>query len=126
MELTQSTGHLSTQELGRLGESLAADYLVALGYTIIARNWRCQRGELDLVVRLADTIVAVEVKTRRGTLYGAPLEAIGYVKARRLRSLLSLWVREHRPRSARLRIDAIGITLQEGVRPRIDHVEGLL
>lgn len=126
MELTQPLSQLSTQALGRLGEQVAVDYLLAHDYTILERNWRCRRGELDIVACKGNAVVAIEVKTRRGTRYGAPLESIGYIKARRLRSLLALWVRERKPGRTRLRIDAIGITYGEGARPRIEHIEGIL
>lgn len=116
----------SQQELGRLGETVACDYLQSIGYEIIERNWRIRQGELDVIARRGDTVVAVEVKTRRGTNYGAPLEAIGYLKTRRIRGLLITWVRMNKPYCRRLRVDAIGITFRRNLRPRIEHIEGLL
>jgi putative endonuclease len=84
--------------LGVQGEALAAEYLESLGWQILDRNWRDgRRGELDLVVRDRDVVIAVEVKTRSGTGYGTPFEAITSLKASRLRRLLLGWVREHRP-----------------------------
>ena len=111
--------------LGDRGEELAANYLEDRGYHILARNWRIARGELDLVALDGDTIVAIEVKTRSGTGYGNPLEAITLQKAQRLRRLLLSWVRAERPAAQSLRIDAIGITIRAGERPRIDHLEGI-
>ncbi len=64
------------QRLGRWGEGVAATHLEAHGYTILARNWRCAAGEIDLVARDGETLVFVEVKTRRGRAYGAPEEAL--------------------------------------------------
>ncbi len=112
--------------LGALGESLAAEYLEECGYRILARNWRDgRRGELDLIVRDGDCAVAVEVKTRSGIGYGNPLESITARKAARLRRLLLAWARQSQPGTARLRVDAIGITLCAGERPRIDHLAGI-
>jgi putative endonuclease len=112
--------------LGAHGEDIAADYLTSLGFSILARNWRDGRsGELDLIARDGGTVVAVEVKTRSGTGYGHPLEAITAAKACRLRRLLLAWVREHRPRAAGLRVDAIGIVLQQDGDPRITHLQGI-
>lgn len=111
--------------LGMQGEQLAADYLAELGYQILERNWRSTGGELDIIAVDGDTIVAVEVKTRSGTGYGAPLEAITRQKAQRLRRLLLSWVRAEQPRWREMRIDAIGIVLRPGERPRIDHLEGI-
>ncbi len=64
------------QRLGASGERRAASWLEARGYRILDRNWRCPSGELDLVAELADELVIVEVKTRRGSAMGAPEEAI--------------------------------------------------
>ncbi len=112
--------------LGARGEHLAAEYLTQLGYRVIARNWRCGRqGELDLIARDGDYIVAVEVKTRSGNGYGHPLEAITAQKAGRLRRLLLSWARQQTAHVTRLRVDAIGITLRGQERPRIDHVRGI-
>jgi putative endonuclease len=62
--------------LGSAGERLAAGWLEARGYRVLARNWRCAYGELDLVAEEQGELVFVEVKTRRGVAYGAPEEAI--------------------------------------------------
>lgn len=112
--------------IGDLGEQLAAEYLERLGYRILARNWRDgNRGELDLIVRDGGYAVAVEVKTRNGTGYGHPLEAITTRKAARLRRLLVAWVKQHGLGAGHLRIDAVGVTLCAGEHPRIDHVQGI-
>lgn len=112
--------------VGMRGEAIAAEYLEGLGYQLLDRNWRSGReGELDLVVRHGDEVVAVEVKTRSGTAAGHPLEAITAKKARRLRRLLLTWVREHHPRAVALRIDAVGIVLRSGRAPSIHHVQGI-
>ena len=70
------------QRLGRSGERFAAGWLEARGYRIVARNWRCPAGELDLVAEREGELVFVEVKTRRGRAMGAPEEAI--TRAKRL------------------------------------------
>jgi len=112
--------------LGARGEALAAEYLQGIGCEILARNWRFGRtGELDLVVREGDAIAAVEVKTRSGSGYGTPFEAITLRKAGRLRTLLLGWAREHRPSAARLRIDAVAVTLVSDAAPKIEHLRGI-
>lgn len=114
------------QVLGAYGEALAAEYLQSLGCEVLDRNWRSGRtGELDLVVRDCGHIVAVEVKTRSGRGYGSPFEAITARKAHRLRTLLLCWVREHRPISGTLRIDAIAVMLPPGEAPDIEHIRGI-
>lgn len=110
---------------GNEGESLAVRYLQHRDFTVLDRNWRCREGELDIVAQDGGTIVAIEVKTRRGLNYGAPLESITYLKARRLRRLLTLWLRDQNQRSRSIRIDGIGVLLREGREPQIQHVEGI-
>lgn len=114
------------QALGAEGESLAADHLVSRGYQIIARNWRCRYGELDLIMRDGDTVVAVEVKTRRGLGYGSPLEAITARKAARLWRLLFEWRRTNNLRGTKLRVDGIGIIVHpDGSTPDIHHLRAI-
>ena len=83
--------------LGAAGEALAGEYLVTQGWSILARNWRCREGEIDIVALdpARDCLVVVEVKTRAGTGFGAPLETITYAKVRRLRQLAALYARQH-------------------------------
>ncbi|QIK62238.1 YraN family protein [Leucobacter viscericola] len=113
------------QQLGARGETIAAGYLEGLGFRILERNWRNSSGELDIIARDGGTLVAVEVKTRSGTGYGNPLEAITVQKMTRLRRLLLDWVRAAGMRGAELRVDAVGITLRGDERPRIDHLRGI-
>ncbi|QIM16781.1 YraN family protein [Leucobacter insecticola] len=113
------------QTLGAYGESLAAEYLTGLGFHILERNWRTRAGELDLIARDRQTLVAIEVKTRSGTGYGNPLEAITAQKMLRLRHLLLDWAHETRAHGHGLRVDAVGITLRANQTPRIDHLRGI-
>jgi putative endonuclease len=75
------------QRLGARGEDAAADWYTAAGYKIVARNWRCREGELDLVARRPGELVFCEVKTRSSDRFGTPAEAITAAKRRRLRVL---------------------------------------
>ncbi|HOU41061.1 MAG TPA: YraN family protein, partial [Promineifilum sp.] len=80
------------RRLGNWGEGVAAVQLEAKGYAIVARNWRCAVGEIDLVARDGETLVFVEVKTRRGRAYGAPEEALTPRKAQKLLQLGAQYV----------------------------------
>lgn len=113
-----------TKLLGNWGEQLAADHLLADGLELLDRNWRCLEGELDLVAREPDgTVVFVEVKTRAGLGFGAPAEAVGRAKARRLRTLACRWLLENRPPGAgELRFDVIGVVRLPGRAPEITHL----
>ncbi len=115
-----------TAALGRYGEQLAADHLTAVGMTVLARNWRCERGELDLVLRDTDgTVVFCEVKTRSGTGFGEPSEAVGRRKAARLRALACRWLAEHRPHgTADIRFDVVSVVRRRGEAPRLTHLYG--
>ena len=82
------------QRLGARGEQLAADWYVARGYEVVARNWRCREGELDLVVARDGELVFCEVKTRTSDRYGVPAEAVTPAKQRRLRVLAARFLAE--------------------------------
>lgn len=112
-------------EVGKLGESLAADYLTRQGFTVVDLNWRCNRGEIDLVAFDGEILVIAEVKTRRSLAYGHPFEAISKAKLDRLRTLSVLWARHHGYLSARLRIDAVAVLLPRGEEPRVEHLRGI-
>lgn len=120
-----STDRTHNHRIGARGEMIAREHLERRGCTILAQNWRHRDGELDLIVRDGETVVAVEVKTRTGLGYGHPLEAITPRKAHRIRRLLGAWARAHTARGTRLRVDAIGIVLRDGERPRLDHLQGV-
>ena len=74
--------------VGPEGEAAAVAYLERSGLRILARDWRCRLGQLDVVCEDAGTLVAVEVKTRRGGGFGLPQEAVGWRKREKLRRLL--------------------------------------
>lgn len=83
--------------LGRRGEEVAAAHLERMGLVVLARNWRCREGELDIVATDGlDTVHFCEVKTRSGEGFGVPAEAVTAGKRRKIRRLASLWLAEHR------------------------------
>ncbi|HVP06110.1 MAG TPA: YraN family protein [Dehalococcoidia bacterium] len=96
------------RSFGDLGERLAAHHLEAKGYRIVARNYRRAEGEIDIIARGGETLVFVEVKSRRGVAMGSASEAITRVKAARLAQLAEAYADEHEP-GAGLRIDLIAI-----------------
>lgn len=110
--------------LGRWGEDLAARHLEAMGARVLARNWRCAQGELDIVALEPDgTLVFCEVKTRSGTGYGSPGEAVGAVKARRLRVLAGQWLVTGRPPGVHeLRFDVVSVVRGRTGPPRVVHL----
>ncbi len=123
--MASSTTAAIKQALGAYGEMLAMRHLVAQGMVLLDRNWRCEAGEIDLVLRDGDVLVICEVKTRSSVRYGTPHEAVTDIKVARLRRLASRWVEERGVAVRDIRIDLVGI-----VRPRrgssiLDHVRGI-
>lgn len=113
---------LTRQASGAWGEDLALRYLTRHGYTLVERNYRTRYGEIDLIVRKDDTLVFVEVKLRRGTGFGDPIEAVTSRKQRTLRSLAVQYLSDCDPNFDTLRFDVIGI-LASANKVRIRHVE---
>ncbi|MBL0886464.1 YraN family protein [Myceligenerans indicum] len=129
-------------DVGRCGEQIALRHVVARGWTVLARNWRCGRlGELDIVALDGDVLVVVEVKTRSGSGFGHPSEAVTPRKLARLRLLAGRWTQVHRQAvgAARardgsdlpwswsaVRIDVVAVTLPPGQAPLVEHLEAVL
>jgi putative endonuclease len=112
--------------LGAWGEDLAVARLEATGYEILARNWRCREGELDIVARGGDALVFVEVKTRSSRDFGDPAEAVSPTKARRIRVLAARWLTECRPPGRHdLRFDVVSIVRNRDAAPELVHLEGV-
>lgn len=109
-------------ELGELGEKLAANFLEANGYIILARNWRANRAEIDIVAKIDETLVFVEVKTRSTDYFGAPEEAVSKRKKRLLAAAASAYMEETGHDWA-LRFDIISIVMQLGEAPKLTHFE---
>lgn len=118
---------LTRAEIGALGERLAADHLLGLGLRIVARNWRCRYGELDIIARddATSTVVFVEVKTRTGDGYGGLAHAVTPRKVLRLRRLAGLWLAGQDQRCAGIRIDVIGVRIGRRRTPEITHLQGI-
>lgn len=101
---------------------MARRYLARKGYEIVESNYRTRRGELDLISRQGDTLIIVEVKLRRGTGYGDPLEAVTPRKQHTIRLITEEYLSERAPDFQALRFDVVGILLRGG-RPEITHIE---
>jgi putative endonuclease len=108
--------------LGRWGESIAARHLAAKGYRIVKRNWRCRQGEIDLIAQAGETLVFVEVKTRRGRNMGTPEEGLTPHKSRQLLTLGQIYVATEEL-DVDWRIDLVAVELDKtGKLLRCDHV----
>jgi putative endonuclease len=110
--LTESNGRqpgASRQNLGKIGEHLAANALEKRGYQLVERNFRSRYGEIDLVAREGQDLVFVEVKTRRGTICGLPEEAITRRKARKLQEVACSYLDLHQLADCSWRIDVVAV-----------------
>jgi putative endonuclease len=108
--------------VGAYGERLASRHLEGQGLVILARNWRCADGEIDLILADGEDIVFCEVKTRRGSGFGPPAEAVGPAKVRRLRRLAARWLAESRMSAHEVRFDVVSVSPQRRGPALIDHL----
>ena len=118
--------------LGTYGERMAARYLTDRGFDVLEQNWRCDLGEIDIVARDGGCLVVCEVKTRRSTTFGQPIEAVDHRKLARLRRLAAAWLAERRAVGspvagvAGVRVDVVGVLRPRRGPCRIEHVVGAL
>jgi putative endonuclease len=120
------------RHLGATGERLAAETLTAAGLTILARNWRCPVGEIDIIAQemapdltigaVAPWLVLVEVRTRRGTAYGSALQSITPRKAAKLREVAAQYI-QWAGWSGPWRIDVVAVQMDaRGRLLAIEHI----
>ena len=109
-------------DLGKWGEDLAADYLRDKGYVIIDRDWKSGHHDLDIVAKEDETLVIVEVKTRRNRLFGDPEEAVDYRKLRSLQMAINHYIK-YRHINGDSRLDIITVVGTVGEEPEIEHIK---
>ncbi len=112
--------------VGAYGERVATRHLQESGLVVLDRNWRCEHGEIDLVLRDGDVLVVCEVKTRSSSQScGTPHEAITPSKLRRLGRLATAWQEAHGVRASDVRIDLVAVVRRPRGRALVDHVKGI-
>ena len=98
--------------IGTFGENAVVDFIKDQGSTIVDRNWRIKEGEIDIIARFADGMIAfMEVKTRTSVAVGHPLESIGLEKAHRLQRLALVWLATHQCLGHDYRIDCAAVII---------------
>lgn len=115
-----------SKQLGAYGEQLAADHLVLNKYLIVDRNWRCKRGEIDIVASQADILVFVEVRTRHSGNTEAAFESVGRKKQNTMVDLAHIYLDSKGLHDQIWRIDVIAIAISESREPIIEHIEDAL
>lgn len=122
-----AAAHITT---GRSGEDLIADLLARAGWQVLDRNWRAEpardsvRGELDIVAERAGSVTIFEVKTRTGSGFGHPAEAVGPEKLKRLHLLARAWAWNH-GQTEIPSVDVVSVHWPAGDAPRVEHVGSL-
>lgn len=107
--------------LGEYGERVAARFLTDQGMTILDANWRCDLGEIDLVLQDGSALVICEVKTRSTAVGGHPLEGVDEAKADRMYHLALRWMEAHDAHPTDLRLDVVGITVTGHGAAYVEH-----
>ncbi len=111
--------------VGRYGEDVAARHLVEQGMQVLYRNWRCEHGEIDIVAREDECLVVCEVKTRRSTRFGLPVEAVTYRKVSSLRRLAGCLVSASGLHAPVLRIDVVSVLRPPSGPAVVEHLRGV-
>ncbi len=107
--------------LGRWGEEEAVRFLRRLGMKIIERNLRTPVGEIDIIARHGQTLVFIEVKTRRSNLFGTPQEAVGRFKQRQIVRTAQWYLNSGKGKGLQPRFDVIAI-LTIGGKTEVEHI----
>lgn len=104
----------SSKELFIIGENLATTFLTAKAYTILERNWRCPKGEIDIIAQLGETLIFVEVKTRRNHSISAALANVSYTKQKRITLTAQQYINQiQHPCNLNTRFDIIIVIYHE-------------
>ena len=112
---------IDPHELGKIGEELAINYLINKGYQILERNWHSGHKEIDIIALDGDTLVAIEVKTRKSNTFGDPDIAVGVMKQKMLIWAADAYVR-YKNLDVDVRFDIISIVFTDTDK-KIEHIE---
>ncbi len=111
--------------LGSWGEQLAGRFLQEQGYRILATNYRCAHGEVDIVAQEGEELVFVEVRTRRAGMFGGPEESLTQRKLQRLLATCQHYVQQHGQEETAWRVDLISVYLEQGRDRRLKRIRHL-
>ena len=115
---------MNKRSFGSIGEKIAADYLIKNGFRILDQNFRVGRiGEIDIIAAEKEYICFIEVKTRTSSLFGAPIEAVGYEKRKKIKMIAWTYIKQKNLGERNMRFDIVEITgkkINEEFQP--DHI----
>lgn len=110
------------ERLGKKGEKIALKYLRKSGFEILECGYRALRGEIDIIAREKETIVFVEVKTRKSKEFGSPLEAVDLNKQKQIKKIASVYISKRYCKFVPCRFDVIGIMVEKTGNYKISHI----
>lgn len=111
------------KEIGRFGEDTASKYLEESGYTILDRNFKCRSGEIDIIARDGNYIVFIEVKTRSGSFYGTPGEAVNELKQHKIIKVSETYIMKRKLFNYDFRFDVIEIVIDKAKNASIKLIK---
>lgn len=113
---------MNTSKVGDIGEQAAANYLYDAGYEIVERKYRSKIGEIDIIARIKNILVFIEVKTRRNAIYGFPAEAVTYRKKQKIINTASCYLQYIHNTNIHCRFDVIEVFLNENNKITCNHI----
>lgn len=115
---------LATKKTGDEGEALAVELLETKGYSIVKRNYRYGKGEIDIIAKDPDEegLVFIEVKSRKNLEFGLPEEAVTKNKIKQLKRVAELYLYENDIKEILCRFDVISVLMLPGQKPKLEHL----
>ena len=113
---------MNQRELGKWGEGKAKEYLMGKGYRILQENYKCKSGEIDLIGSHGGYLVFIEVKTRRSTSYGLPVEAVDHRKQQKYIKTALNYIKEKRMLNTNYRFDIVEVRIGRDGSTSINHI----
>jgi putative endonuclease len=113
---------MNTITLGQWGEKAACRYLIKKGLTILETNYRCPAGEIDIIGRDKEFLVFIEVKTRRSTSYGLPMESIHYNKQKKYAKIALYFIKGKKLFDMNYRFDIVEVYVTNNRTDKINHL----
>jgi len=109
------------KNLGSKGESLAVTFIKKRGYTVITRNYKTPFGEIDIIAKDGDTVVFIEVKTRKNTVFGYPFESVNKKKMQKIKNSALHYLKKQ-GQEFRVRFDVISIVSTYSGHNEVEHI----
>lgn len=114
---------MNTSDFGKKGELYARDYLERKGYSYVVGNYKKAHGEIDLIMKDGDTLVFVEVKSRRSRRYGEPVEAVNPRKQVHIKYCAQMYVLDRRIQEKRIRFDIVEVMASPSGVIKFRHIK---